>query len=151
MSRSFVVDSARRRCRVAVCALTWMLAVATASPQTIDERVVAALGPACQPVRETAIAAGRHKVMALFMSGPPLTEVDYGIYDIQSSAWSEGVVPVGIFDIVADPSIAYDPQNCHFVLAAAAVDVAPGLPQLVVARYKAEDCVTGNGRFLGWN
>ena len=145
MSRFFVVKSPHARRRVAPSALACLLGVASASAQTIDPRVVAAFGPGCTPVRETAIAAGEHKVIALFMEGAPVVSrpVYYTIYDIQSGIWSEGIVPMGIFVDVADPSIVYDPQSCDFVLTAIGQNSLTA--HVVVARYDARDA-----KFSSW-
>lgn len=151
MSRSFVVTAPRARRRVAPSALACLFAVASASAQTIDPRVVAAFGPDCKPVREPAIAAGQHKVIAPFMEGGVVSthrKGHYAIYDIQSGIWSEGTVAMGIYVDLADPSIAYDPQSCDFVMVGVGFD---GLSQdVVVARYDAQDCVTGDGSFSPW-
>jgi hypothetical protein len=120
--------------------------------QTIDPRVVAAFGPQCNFVRETAIAPGEHKAIALYIgSAQPGWQVGYGVYDIASGAWTEALLPSAGFASVYDPSIAYDPTTCNFVLAA--IGRNPDGRQethIVISRYEAEDCITGDGSFSPW-
>lgn len=107
--------------------------------------MAAAPRPQDHGLTEPEISVGVHRVLALHFDENSAAR--YAEYNVNTQAWSEGVIPAGEASTAVDLSVAYDPQTKGFVGAA----LTSGPFGIATIRY-TYDAQTDTGQFdsAGW-